>query len=447
MSTFSVPDSMQIARNLSEAIKLETVSFDENSPVFPFEELHRLLEKQYPLVHQYLKKEIVNRLSLLYTWQGSEPDLPPVAFLAHMDVVPADAGDWTHPPFSGAIDGGYVWGRGVIDMKCQLISLLESAEVLLEAGFTPRRTIYLAFGHDEEIGGGNGAKAIAVILQERGVRMDALMDEGGGIAGGVAPGIKGLIANIAYAEKSFANVRLEVAARAGHASIPRKTGAIGILSRAITRIESHPMPSSLEFVRPTIKALSPHLPFLFHFLFGNLWLTGGLVKMALAQEPVTNAMLRNTIAPTIFQGGYKSNVLPEKASVVLNCRLLPGVGVEELLAHIRKVINNKRVSVTCTDTSAPSQRPVSIDTPYYHDLEANIAGLFGNLPTCPMLMVGASDARHYQTLCNRIYRFQPVMFKTQADDRTHGVDERIEIEQLPRMVEFNARMMESWGSR
>lgn len=227
----------------------------------------------------------------------------------------------------------------------------------------------------------------------------------------------------------------------------RKTGAIGILSRAISRLEKRPMPASIEFVRPTIQALAPHLPFPFRLLFSNLWLTGGLVKMALTQEPVTNAMLRNTIAPTIFQGGYKSNVLPEKAGAVLNCRLLPGVEVEELLAHIRKVINDKRVSVACTDTSAPSRRPVSIDTPYYHDLEANIAGLFGRLPTCPMLMVGASDARHYQALCERIYRFQPVVFKVQADDRTHGVDERIEIEQLHRMVEFNARVMESWGSR
>jgi carboxypeptidase PM20D1 len=447
MSNFAIPEQMQIAQHLSEAVKLETISFDESSPVFPFEELHRLLERQYPLVHQHLKKEVINRLSLLFTWTGSEPDLPAVAFLAHQDVVPADSAGWSHPPFAGDVADGFLWGRGVIDMKCQLISLLEAVEALLVSGFVPRRTIYLAFGHDEEIGGGNGARAIAALLQERGVRLDAVMDEGGGIAGGVAPGIKGLIANIAYAEKSFANVRLEVTARAGHASMPRKNGAIGILGRAITNIENHPMPSSLAFVRPTIKILSPHLPFPFRLLFGNLWLTGGLVKMALAQEPVTNAMLRNTIAPTIFQSGYKSNVLPEKASAVLNCRLLPGVDVEELLAHLRKVIHDKRVSVTCTDTSAPSQRPVSIDTPYYHDLETNIAGLFGDLPTCPMLMVGASDARHYQTLCERIYRFQPVVFKTQADDRTHGVDERIEVAQLPKMVEFNARVIESWGGR
>jgi carboxypeptidase PM20D1 len=447
MSTFSIPDSMQIARNLSEAIKLETVSFDENSPAFPFEELHRLLERQYPLVHQHLKKEAVNHLSLLFTWQGTEPDLPPVAFLAHMDVVPADSTNWTHPAFSGDIADGFIWGRGVVDMKCQLITLMEAAETLLASGFKPRRTIYIALGHDEEIGGRYGGKMIAETMQKRKIKLDAVMDEGGSVSGGVAPGVSGLIATIAFAEKSFANVKLEATARAGHASVPSRTGAIGILSKAILRIEKNPMPANLEFVRPTIKALVPHLPLLFRFIFSSLWLTGGIVKSVLAQSPYSNAIIRNTIAATIVQGGYKSNVLPEKATATLNCRLLPGNTVEELLNHIRKVVNDNRVSVSCTDTSAPSQKPVSIETPYYQDLEMNIAKIYDKVPTCPILMMGATDSRHYQSICNSIYRFQPIVFHKPEEDRTHGIDERIEIEQLPKMVAFNARMMQSWGSR
>jgi carboxypeptidase PM20D1 len=445
----SIPSDVQIAENLSAAVRCQTVSFDDNSPPGPFLELHALLEGMYPLVHKTLKKEVISELSLLFTWQGSQADLPAIAFLAHQDVVPVVDGEagWTYPAFSGTIANGAIWGRGVIDMKSQLITLLEAAEALLTAGFQPKRTIYLAFGHDEEVGGGNGARMIARTLQERGIQLDALMDEGGGVAGGMAPGIQGLMAVIAYAEKSFANVRLEVTANAGHASTPRRTSAIGILSRAITRLEKHPMPASLEFVRPTIQALLPHLPLPLRAIFGSLWLTGGIVKTVLAQEPVTNAMLRNTIAPTILQCGYKSNVLPEKASAVLNCRLLPGQGVDELLTYMRKVIHDPRVSVTCTDTSAPSKRPVSIQTPWYYDLESNITDLFGPVPICPMLMTGASDARHYQDLCSCIYRFTPFTFHMPEDDRTHGVDERIEINQLPVMVEFNAGVMQTWGSR
>jgi carboxypeptidase PM20D1 len=445
----SIPSALQIAENLSAAVRCPTVSFDENSPAGPFLELHARLETLYPLVHKSLKKEMINGLSLLYTWQGSQPELPAIAFLAHQDVVPAVDGEagWTYPAFSGTIADGSIWGRGVLDMKSQLITLLEAAEALLRAGFQPRRTLFLAFGHDEEVGGMQGAQAIARTLQERGVRLDALMDEGGGISGGMAPGIQGLIATIAYAEKSFANIRLEAVARAGHASVPGRTGAIGILSRAIARLEQKPMPARLEFVRPTIQALLPRLPLPFRFIFGSLWLTGGLVKLALAQEPVTDAMLRNTIAPTILQSGYKSNVLPERASAVLNCRLLPGEGVDALLDFIRKVVHDPRVSVTCTGTSAPSRKPISIQTPWYHDLQSSIAELYPGVPTCPILMTGASDARHYQEICGCVYRFQPVTFQKPEDDRTHGVDERVEIAQLPGMVAFNARVMQLWSNR
>ena len=447
MQTFTIPDPMQIAQHLSAAIKLETVSFDENSPTAPFEEMHRLLEKQYPLVHKTLQKETINKLSLLYTWQGKQPELPPVIFLAHMDVVPADASGWSHSPFSGDIAEGFLWGRGVVDMKSQLITLMEAAETLLASGFKPNRTIYIAFGHDEEIGGMHGAKVIAEALQERKIKLEAVMDEGGGISGGMVPGIPGLVATIAYAEKSFVNVKLEATARPGHASIPSRTGAIGILSQAITRIEKNPMPASLEFIRPTIRALVPNLPLLFRFIFGSLWLTGGIVKIALVQSRYSNAMIRNTMAPTIIQGGYKSNVLPEKATAVLNCRLLPGVTAEDLIAHVRKVIRDRRVTITCMDTSAPSKNPVSIQTPFYRDMEMNIAQIYGKVPTCPILMMGATDSRHYQSLCDSVYRFQPIVFNKPEDDRTHGIDERVEIAQLPKMVEFNARMMESWGSR
>ena len=209
----------------------------------------------------------------------------------------------------------------------------------------------------------------------------------------------------------------------------------------------NPMPASLEFVQPTIQALLPRLPIPVRLVFASLWLTGGLLKSIFSREPAINAMLRNTIAPTILQSGYKSNVLPEKASAVLNCRLLPGQAVDQLIDHIRTVINDPRITVTCLDTSAPSKRPGSIQTPWYQDLQARIAEVYGSLPICPILMVGASDARHYQDICACVYRFQPISFQKPQDDRTHGVDERIELSQLPVMVEFNARLMQSWGSR
>jgi carboxypeptidase PM20D1 len=148
--------------HLAGAIRYETVSVDLHKPSVAevFHSLHSYLEQSYPLIHRTIKREYVNRYSLLYTWRGSEPSLPGVLLLAHMDVVPVDGNSepgWTHPPFSGDVADGFVWGRGALDMKGSLIGLLEAVEYLLGKGFNPRRTIYLAFGHDEETGGQKGA--------------------------------------------------------------------------------------------------------------------------------------------------------------------------------------------------------------------------------------------------------------------------------------------------
>jgi carboxypeptidase PM20D1 len=205
------------------------------------------------------------------------------------------------------------------------------------------------------------------------------------------------------------------------------------------------MPARLEFVRPTIRALLPYLPWPLRMVFGNLWLTGGLVKMGLAQSPFSNAMIRNTIAPTIVQGGYKLNILPEKAAVFLNCRLLPGNAVGELLAHIRQVVDDEHVTIRLIDTSAPSKKPGSLDTPNYRGLEAAIARLYPGVPVCPIVMTGSTDARHYEGICRNVYRFQPVVFERPDDDRTHGIDERLPIAQLPVMVEFNTQVMQAWA--
>lgn len=445
--TNPIPSGMQIAGHLRDVVRCRTVSFDENSPAEPFLELHALLQTLYPRLHQALRRETVNRLSLLYTWTGSQPDLPGVAFLAHQDVVPVVDGEagWTQPAFSGAITDGYIYGRGVIDMKSQLVALMEAVETLLQTGFQPCRTIYLAFGHDEEVGGRQGARAIAGLLMERGVRLDALLDEGGAVTGEVAPGYAGLLATIAMAEKSFANVRLEARARAGHASVPGRHTAIGRLSRAVLRLERRPMPARLDFVRPTIQALLPRLPWPARLLFGNLWLTGGLVKAGLAQSPISNAMIRNTIAPTVVQGGYKINILPEKATVDFNCRLLPGENVDGLLAHFRKAVGDEQVTISLIDTSAPSKKPGNLDSRAYASLAEAIRRCYGDVPVCPMVMTGSTDARHYEAICDHVFRFQPNRFDRPEDDHTHGIDERLPVDQLPEMVSFNAQLMRAWA--
>ena len=172
--------------HLARAIRCRTISSSEGDmDMAPFLELHRELEEMYPLVHKHLTREVVNEGSLLYHWKGADPAAKPVLFMGHIDVVPVEAGtesDWTHDAFSGVIEDGYVWGRGAMDIKVQVITVLDAVERLLGEGFAPRTDIYLAFGHDEEPGGREGAAKVAELLRERGVRFEFLMDEGGVIA-------------------------------------------------------------------------------------------------------------------------------------------------------------------------------------------------------------------------------------------------------------------------
>ncbi len=188
----------------------------------------------YPLLHATATKTLISDYSLVYRWEGTDPDLDPVLFLAHQDVVPADPGsldEWTHPPFSGAIEDGFIWGRGTLDCKNQLIGALEAAETLLQIGYQPRRTVLFAFGHDEEIGGPNGAQKISGWLQEQGIRAAAVLDEGGTILEGGFPGVNSPVAVIGIVEKGHIDVRMTVTGSPGHASTPPRHTAIGILAR------------------------------------------------------------------------------------------------------------------------------------------------------------------------------------------------------------------------
>jgi carboxypeptidase PM20D1 len=248
-----LPDQSAMAKRLAGALRIQTVSYDEDiehaepsSSGAAFDELHDYLRAQFPLVHDRLQRESVGQHSALFTWSGRDPGRPPLLLLGHLDVVPADATRWTHAPFSGRVADGYVWGRGAIDDKLVSVALLEATEQLLRKGFEPEQTIYIALGHDEEIGGYTGAHAIAALLAERGVHAEAVIDEGLAITEGILEGIDVPVALIGIAEKGFLNVELIATGEGGHSSMPPRQTAVGILSAAIARLQEHPMPGAID---------------------------------------------------------------------------------------------------------------------------------------------------------------------------------------------------------
>ena len=178
-------DEASAAQRLGEAVRLRTISSrsDANLSADQFKQLHALLQAKFPKTHAALKREVVGGLSLLYTWPGSKPELQPILLMAHQDVVPIATGTekaWSTEPFSGEVKDGFVWGRGAWDDKGNLMAQLEAIEMLVASGYQPERTVHLAFGADEEVGGHRGAEQIAALLKERKVRLDCVIDEGPG---------------------------------------------------------------------------------------------------------------------------------------------------------------------------------------------------------------------------------------------------------------------------
>ncbi len=443
-------DEEAAAAHLGEALRCKTISFSEKQPASPESllSLHEILEKNYPEVHKQLTLRKINEYSLLYTWQGSNPELDPVLLMAHQDVVPADPETlqmWEHPPFSGEIAEGYIWGRGALDIKNQLTAILESVENLLQSGFRPQRTVYLAFGHDEEIGGPQGAKVIARHLEEQGVRLAAVLDEGMPILQGSLPGVEIPVALVSNCEKGYLTLEFSTELEAGHASTPPKQTAIGILAQALARLEAHPMPGHPEKMSPLFQAIGGAAPLSTQMAFANLWLFKRAIHKKLSVQPTTSAAIRTTTAVTIFQGGVKDNILPRQAHAAANFRLLPGDSIRDVCDHVRKVMADERVQFKFMEGGAWEASPVSpTDNPAFKAMEETLHQIFGGIPVAPFMMLGATDSRHYAAIAENIYRFSPMML--QADDikRVHGLNERISVEQLGNMVRFFTLLIQRW---
>src|SRR5262249_35711364 len=362
-------------------------------------------------------------------------------FLAHQDVVPVEPGtegSWAHPPFDGTIADGFVWGRGALDDKESLVGLFEAVESLLGEGFRPRRTIYLASGFDEEVGGGAGAGAIAALLRDRGVRFEWVLDEGRAVVEGVVPQVEKPVAAIGVAEKGFVSVELTTESEGGHSSMPPRETAVGVLAAAIDRLEHHPMPARLRGAsREGLRTLAPYMPFRSRIMLSNLWLFSPLVTRALTRTPLTNAWVRTTTAPTMFQSGVKENVLPSRARAVVNCRILQGDTVAGVLSHVQRVVGDDRVRVTRLEGTVSEPSPESSTASAgYRLIETTAREVFPDAVPAPSLVTGASDSRYFTPLADDVSRFVPVRLGAEDLKRYHGTNERVAVDQVASAVEF-----------
>lgn len=445
-------DARKIAENLSKAIRIKTISFQDPA-LFDgqaFRAFHRLLETSFPRVHKTLSRETVNEYSLLYTWKGSDPGRRPILLLGHIDVVPVESGtekDWTHPPFSGAIAEGYIWGRGALDIKVNVMGTLEAVEHLLASGYKPPQTIYLAFGHDEEVSGLNGARRIAALLKERGVSLDYVLDEGGCVIDGAVAGLSAPAALVGIAEKGYLSLELSVEGEGGHSSMPPKQTAAGILCAAVAKIEKNQFPTRIEGAALAMfQYLGPEMSFANRLVLGNMWLLGGVLKSMLLKSPSMAASIRTTTAPTMLQGSVKENLLPIKATAVVNYRIMPGESMESVIKRTEKVIGDSRVKIRSLEGGSDPSPISDIDSGSFKVLQKTIHQIFPGVIVSPYLVLGATDSRYYTVVGANVYRFTPLSIKNEDLKRMHGTNERISIANYEQVVAFFIQLIKNTDS-
>ena len=444
-------DAEAVAQSLAMALRARTVSglLDPAGTAQAFDQLQAHLRAHYRRVHAALALERVGNHTLVYRWPGRDPKLQPVALLAHQDVVPIAPGTealWKQPPFDGRVEGGFVWGRGALDDKANVITQFEAVEALLATGFQPQRDVYLVFGHDEEVGGAQGAAQVVKLFQQRGLKLAFVLDEGMAVTEGILPGVARPIALIGLGEKGSVTLKISASAAPGHSSMPPTqpaTSAIGRLAAALARLDRAPMPGGIQGAAGELFAVvAPELPFGQRLAMSNLWLLRPLVERMLEQGAATNALMRTTTAMTVLNAGNKENVLPGRADALVNFRILPGDTADGIVAHVRRAVADEAVEVAPIGAAFPASRLSAPDGPAYRAIERAIREIYPEAIVAPGLTLQGTDSRHFEAVADQVYRFMPIRFKPEDLPRLHGTDERIAVSQLPEAVRFYHRLLQ-----
>ena len=432
------------------ALKIATVSrADLTIDAASIAALRQYLQTSFPRVFANLSPEVMPSGALLLTWKGRDAAAAPVILMGHMDVVPADSSTlshWQHAPFSGDVAEGSVWGRGALDDKSAVLSLLEATETLLGQGFTPARTLLFAFGDDEENGGSQGAANIVRLLQSRGVHPEFVVDEGGAVIHGAVAGLSRAVAVVGISEKGYVDVTLSTTGQGGHSSEPPSHTAIGVLAAGLTRLEAHPFPGSLP--RPQeqeLLAVAPYLPFSKRLILANLWLTRPLVVAAGLKDARQAGGYHTTTAETMISSGIKPNVLPTEAHATVNLRILPGETIDSVIEGVRSRVADPQVAVTNgSPTWSHNPSPVSpTDSDGYRTLTSTIGQFFPRAVVAPYLVQGGTDSSFYYALTPNVYRFSPIEGDLSMLSMVHGFNEHMTTAKYIHAVQFEAQLIEN----
>jgi carboxypeptidase PM20D1 len=440
--SLTLPVAPDAPQRLAAALRYETVTKRDPAQLdsAAYEGLWAHLEAAFPAVHSTLDTAHVNGLSRHYTWPGTDPSKAPVVLMAHVDVVPVEPGtraDWTHPPFSGAVADGEVWGRGALDDKAGVVAILEALSTMIRHGRRPERPVHVAFGHDEEVGGTRGARAIAARITADGPAPAVVLDEGGAVTQGALPGLDRPLAVVGIAEKGYLSVELTATGPGGHSSVPPDSTSIERLNAALHRLLDRPLPARLDGVMGrTLTYVAPEMDLPMRLALANRWLTGPVVEWALSREPATEAAIKTVQVPTRLDAGVKDNVIPSAATATVNYRILPSHSVDGVLAHIRETTAGLGITVDTGQVSPPT--PVSsVDGPAFRMVQRTLREVTSDrVVVAPYLVPGATDSRYYADATPHVYRIRPYTLTPARRGLIHGTNERIPVADYRTLVRF-----------
>lgn len=437
-----IPKSSEdIVYKLGQIIKCKTVSHNDAN-LIDFKEFDKMIEltkKLWPTVYEKCEFTETDDRALMFYLKGKSNEKPTV-LMAHYDVVPVTEG-WDSDPFLGEVKDGYLYGRGTIDTKGTMACCLSALEEALKEGYIPNNDLYLTFGSNEEVCG-NSQYNLVIKLKEKNIKPALVFDEGGGILENAFPGVNSDIAFLGMVEKGMLNIKLSIDSNGGHSSSPKKNGPVIKLSKALIKLEKHPMkPQLTQTTDELLRVMGKNASFGLRLVLANLWLFKPLVKKIFTiASSDTRALLTSTFAFTTLNGGNQINIIPNHVEAGINCRLAPFDTCEDVIKHVKNVINDPDIKITYENTNKIYPE-CSFKQPGYQLIKDTIVETYNGTVVSPFIMLGGTDGRHYCEISDCVIRFTPM--KLTNDDRkgVHGLNEKVKVETLEKCLEFYRRLL------